>query len=339
VILFRKGRKMDQGPKSQEMPIDDTVVRWAYRLILGREPESDQVIADQLRSNASWHSLRRNFLQSPEFQESLPARSPLSLRGDEPSLRIDCEGEPATLQRLFEHINRSWHTLGEDDPFYSVRTAPEYQGLPEEKAVTIFFESGVGDARLFMRALDRNELDLSRRRICLEFGCGLGRITQALAPHFDKTIAVDISAAHLALAEKHARNVGIDGIEWWHLGSVDDLEHLPSVDVIYSMIVLQHNPPPVIDRIIATFARILKPGGIAYFQVPTYRLGYAFDLQNYLDSTVGKPSMEMHVYPQQRVFSRFAECDAIPVSVVEDEATGFETGTRSNTFLFLRREK
>jgi len=111
---------------------------------------------------------------------------------------------------------------------------------------------------------------------------------------------------------------------------------LPQVDVIYSIIVLQHNPPPVIDRILGTFARILKPGGIAYFQVPTYVQGYSFDLGEYLESKVGTPSMEMHVYPQDRVFRRFAEYNAVPVAVVEDDATAMHAFGRSNTFLFAK---
>lgn len=343
---------MDQASNVLDMPVTEEAVCWAYRLILGREPENTEVVTEQQRMNASVQSLRRAFLNSPEFTDSMPRgflNSPefmdslpqgprIALRGLEPRNRIDCDGAPAVLARLFEHVSRSWHELGDQDPFYSVATAPEYRGMPPSGVIRKFFESGVGDVQRFLNALERNGLDLHERPICLEFGCGLGRMTRALAPHFQKTIGVDISASHLAQAEKYASEAKIGGIEWKHLSSVSSLDELPQVDVIYSMIVLQHNPPPVINRIVATFTRILKPGGIAYFQVPTYRLGYDFDLQAYLDSVAGNPSMEMHVYPQDRVFRHFDEAGGVPVSVVEDDATGMNAYERSNTFLFLRKK-
>ena len=64
----------------------------------------------------------------------------------------------------------------------------------------------------------------------------------------DSVTAVDISSAHLALAQQHAIENAVHGIQWRHLESISALEDLPQVDVVYSIIVLQHNPPPVIDR-------------------------------------------------------------------------------------------
>jgi len=324
-----------QAP-SETLPSTEEAVTWAYRLLLGREPENAQALADHIQQSPNLAILRDRFMQSAEFTSKLPGSVRFPLRGMEPNCRIDCDGDPVQLGKLFAHVNRSWHMLGDEDPFYSVRSAPEYRGAPPEEVIRDFFLSGVSDAQRFFGTLDRNGLNLDKRSTCLEFGCGLGRVTQALAPRFAKTVAVDISASHLALARSFAEQASIAGIDWRQLASIEDLDRLPRVDVIYSIIVLQHNPPPVIDRIVATFARILKPGGIAYFQVPTYVRGYSFDLGEYLDSKIGIPGMEMHVYPQDRVFRRFAEHNAIPVSVVEDDATAMHAFGRSNTFLFVK---
>lgn len=309
-------------------------VEWAYRLLLGRDPESEAVIARQMEGNQDLAQLRNNFLGSAEFAPALPPGVRIQLHGGEPPNVIESDGSPELLARLFEHVHRSWHQFGEEQPFWSVLTSPEYRDQPQDAAIDRFFASGKAEVERFQKTLTRIGLGLDGRSTCLEYGCGLGRVTRHLAPHFERTTGVDISAAHLAKAKALAEAKGIGGIDWLHLRSLEQLADLPQVDVIYSLIVLQHNPPPVIERIIKTFARILRPGGIAYFQVPTYRFGYDFRLADYLRNPL-KPGMEMHVYPQDRIFRIFAEAGAVPVSVVEDGCTGLPR-ERSNTFVFKK---
>jgi SAM-dependent methyltransferase len=328
--LTQTGNRRDvmEGSVSRE------AVEWAYRLLLGREPETEAIVALQMEGNRDLAQLRSSFLGSPEFNDRLPPSARLQLHGGEPPNVVESDGSPELLARLFEHVHRSWHQFGEEQPFWSVLTAPEYRDQPEDVAIDRFFASGKAEIERFVKALARLDQRLEGRRTCLEYGCGLGRVTRHLAPHFDRITGVDISAAHLSKARALAEDKGIEGIDWMHLQSLDHLSELPEVDVIYSMIVLQHNPPPVIERIIKTFARILRPGGIAYFQVPTYRFGYEFRLADYLDGPL-KPGMEMHVYPQHRIFRIFAEAGAIPLSVVEDGCTGIPR-ERSNTFVFRK---
>ena len=324
------------APDASAPLVTEEGVRWAYRLFLDREPENPGAVAGKLR-HPDLASLRAEFLGSPEFSSKHPGASNAArLTGAEPARVIECDGEPGQLAQLFEHVEASWRELGEVDPYYSVLTSPQYKGLPSDSIVETFFESGKSEAQRFQKALERCGKNLDGRPTCLEFGCGLGRVTQALAPLFDSVTAVDISSAHLALAQQHAIENAVHGIQWRHLEAISALEDLPQVDVVYSIIVLQHNPPPVIDRIVATFARILKPGGIAYFQVPTYRSDYEFRLADYLREQMGVKSMEMHAFPQSRIFRHFAENSSVPVSVVEDGYTGRRAGERSNTFIFER---
>ncbi|MEO6688097.1 MAG: class I SAM-dependent methyltransferase [Dokdonella sp.] len=335
-LLKRLTQHTAQASVNGSSLVTEEAVRWAYRLFLDREPENAAAVAEKLRYT-DFAAMRHDFFTSPECAAKLPlAARNASLRGDEPPRTIECDGPPEQLARLFAHVNASWQQLGETDPYYSVLTNPKYLGLPSGEIIDTFFRSGHDEVRRFLLTLERNGLAIDQGATCLEYGCGLGRVTQALAPHFSRTLAVDISSAHLALAERHAREAEAGNIEWRHLESVAALDDLPAVDVVYSIIVLQHNPPPVIDRIIAAFARILKPGGLAYFQVPTYRSDYEFRLAEYLRDQVGRNGMEMHAFPQARVFQRFAENNATPVSVVEDGYTGWRPGERSNTFIFKR---
>lgn len=309
-------------------------VEWAYRLLLGREAESEAIVALQMNGNRDIAQLRTNFLTSREFGDHLPLAARLHLHGTEAPNVIESDGAPAMLARLFEHIHHSWHQFGEEQPFWSVLTSPEYRDQPEDVAIERFFASGKAEIERFKKTLARVGLGLEGRRTCLEYGCGLGRVTRHLAPNFERITGVDISGAHLAKARALAEEKGITGIDWLHLQTIDQLADLPQVDVVYSLIVLQHNPPPVIERIIETFARILRPGGIAYFQVPTYRVGYEFRVGDYVNNGL-KPGMEMHVYPQDRIFRIFADAGAVPVSVVEDGCTGI-LRERSNTFVFQK---
>jgi hypothetical protein len=81
--------------------------------------------------------------------------------------------------------------------------------------------------------------------------------------------------------------------------------------------------------------RALNRGGIAFFQVPTYRKDYSFRLSNYLKQTA-RHEMEMHVLPQHIVFNILAEENGKIIEVMEDELTGLRCGERSNTFVVKR---
>ena len=73
------------------------------------------------------------------------------------------------------------------------------------------------------------------------------------------------------------------------------------MDLFYSQIVLQHNPPPLIMEILGSAFAGLRAGGLAYFQVPTYMNGYRFELETYLKD-LRVHGMEMHAVPQKAIF-------------------------------------
>jgi SAM-dependent methyltransferase len=314
-------------------PVTREAVVWAFRLFFGREPENGAEVDAALSSTIGLRSLRRGFLLSEEFGRRLPPAARIQLTGSEPRLAIEYAPSLEQLTQLFERIQSTWQRLGTDAPFWSVLTSPDFLGEPSEAAVERFFQTSESELVHLVASLNRVGLSLGGRGRCLEYGCGLGRMTRRLQPFFEHIIAADISQPHLERARSLPGDCGAPKIDWRHLRVPADIARLPAVDFIYSMIVLQHNPPPLIDLILSTFARILEPGGIAVFQVPTYRKGYSFLTETYLANP--NDEMEMHVLPQHRIFEIFAKAGARPVSVVEDAWTGlpFE---RSNTFIFLK---
>ncbi len=315
-------------------PVTPDAVTWAYRLFLGRDPESPSVVESQCTVHRDIESLRHAFLHSPEFQAQSAAIHGLTLNGSEPPMKIEAVQD---ITAMLEHIRRSWEQMGRERPHWSVLS--DNQFLPDRIADSqkAFYASGAWNRDIFLAALRRNGVDPDRLSSCLEFGCGVGRVTSWLAAHFKKIFAVDISQPHLDLARRYLDGHKVRGVDLIRLQGIDDLDRLPQVDAVYSVIVLQHNPPPIIARVIQSFFARLAPGGCAYFQVPTYNSGYTFSERAYVAGEMRRSDMEMHVLPQAEIFRLAAQAGCEPLEVAEDGCTGLRTGERSNTFLFRKR--
>jgi len=314
--------------------VDRNAVIMAYRLILGREPESEAVVDAALRGYETIPRLRKGFLESPEFTASfavpVQARTPLEWENES---RIDINCGPEQMQQLFGRVAQTWTELGNSEPYWSVLSADKHKRDAFEKHEEHFWETGHRDVARFFAWLNRNDIRIDPGHVCLEYGCGTGRATRALAPRFRKILACDISSAHLELARQHTAGVG--EIEFCHIRSTESLDLPASFDVLYSEIVLQHNPPPVIAYILEKLLRALKPNGIAFFQLPTFILGYSFDIDKYI-STTNCGAMEMHVLPQRYLFQVVEKCNCQVLEFREDDKTG-SADYVSNTVLLRKR--
>ncbi len=120
---------------------------------------------------------------------------------------------------------------------------------------------------LTARFLDESGIPFTGRERVLEIGCGIGRMTKALAARFDQVVGLDISEAMVtraraALADVPNVRLGVGtGVD---LSGLED----DTFDFVFSYIVFQHIPDPGITRhYIHEAARVLKPGGWFHFQV------------------------------------------------------------------------
>ena len=103
----------------------------------------------------------------------------------------------------------------------------------------------------------------------VEIGCGVGRLTRALAARAAHVIALDVSGEMLARARE--LNPALGNVTWLHgdgrsLAGVLDA----SADGCFSHVVFQHLPDPELTLgYVREMARVLRPGGWAAFGVST----------------------------------------------------------------------
>lgn len=172
-------------------------------------------------------------------------------------------------QSELEKLRRVWQALAEDDPMWAVLSTPEKRGGKWNQDE--FFETGVQDVQALIHTLATHGIRYSTRA-ALDFGCGLGRLTQALTPYFDVTYGVDISSEMI----RRAKAINTYGSKCCYLLNVH--QHLRifsdhQLSFIYSTIVLQHVPPDLSELYLREFLRILEPGGLLVFQLPSCRIG------------------------------------------------------------------
>jgi 2-polyprenyl-3-methyl-5-hydroxy-6-metoxy-1,4-benzoquinol methylase len=303
---------------------------YAYRLILGREPESETVIGHAMAA-ADLASLRRTFLDSAEFAHGLPLPIGQYTGAATADLNIDCT--PEQLQAIFERIGRAWQAFGETEPHWSVVISDKFRQANLPTNVEDFYRGGVRAVGPHLNMLRRAGLPTRFNR-ALDFGCGVGRLTLALAPFATEVVGVDISPPHLRLAVERAEATGVTNARFEAIGSVDDMNRYRGFDCVISLIVLQHNPPPVMAALYGKLLAALAPGGVAIVQMPTFIEGQAFSAAEYLASE--QPQMEMNALAQPIIYRLTDEADCRLIEVREDGAGG-RMGGLSHTFCVQRR--
>jgi ubiquinone/menaquinone biosynthesis C-methylase UbiE len=101
----------------------------------------------------------------------------------------------------------------------------------------------------------------------LDFGCGAGRLSLALADHVDSVVGVDISPPMLDTA----RRLDTDGRCRFVENDRPDLSVFPdqSFDIVFSSLVLQHMPRELARGYLGELMRVLRPGGALIVQLAT----------------------------------------------------------------------
>jgi SAM-dependent methyltransferase len=303
----------------------------------GRPPKSDQVVHNH-RKAPGLRSLYQGFrrlaaLRARPKANAGGARQAAPLPVFTPPLKVDTSADADALRQLWQSVRLAWESLGDERPFHSVLTEPQY--LPDRVGETEaqFWESGRAEAEQLAHYLGSIGFASCKDLTVIEYGCGVGRVTVPLAAIAKEVVGYDISEPHLQLARQRALALGRTNIRLIALGDLPAA--FEPCDAFYSKIVLQHNPPPLIGYLLRTLIRSLRRGGVGVFQVPTYYAGYRFDLHSALQSPQHS-DMEMHCYPQADLFSLFADEGARLVHAREDDTPGRRDIFVSQVFVLMK---
>ncbi len=238
-----------------------------------------------------------------------------------------------------DSLKGAWDAAGKDDPFWSVLSVRDKE--KNRWDVQEFLQTGIDEINQVMSEVARLGMDGSRRR-ALDFGCGPGRLTQALAAHFEQVDGVDISPSMIALAERlnrqgeHCR---------YHLNDSNDLRRFANetFDAVYSSITLQHVGPANARSYLKEFIRVLVPGGLLVFQLPGRQTGRLRRLKRLAPAPLfaayhrlryhGHPAASMTGIPREEVV-RF--CEANGVTIIDVQANQ-EAGAGWESFRYFGR--
>jgi 2-polyprenyl-3-methyl-5-hydroxy-6-metoxy-1,4-benzoquinol methylase len=138
-----------------------------------------------------------------------------------------------------KELQRNWHQLGKRDPFWAIIAWDDKKG--GKWNADEFFEMGKQEITEVMQYVEKLGL-LQQRDRARDFGCGVGRLTQALANYFDAVVGVDIAPSMVKLAKRYNR-FGTRCM--YYVNGAVDLRVFSDQEFhfVYTKIVLQHMRP------------------------------------------------------------------------------------------------
>ena len=190
------------------------------------------------------------------------------------------------MQDDLARIAKQWESHGKTDPRWAVLSDNDKRGGLWDDAS--FYATGrtlIAETLGLVRAAGAFPARADR---ALDFGCGVGRLSTALAEHFAHVDGVDIAPSMIAEAVAGNRFPG--RIEY-HINVRDDLALFPtdSFDLVHSFITLQHIPTSLVRAYVREFVRVAAPGGTIVFQAPhrTHHPGW----KHYVDKSLPRLAM------------------------------------------------
>jgi hypothetical protein len=125
-------------------------------------------------------------------------------------------------------------------------------------------------------------------------------------------------------------------VEFKLVNRFEKVAELPEFDCFISANALQYNPPPVITFLLRTMLERLRGGGLAYFQLLTYKKGARFHAEEYLAGGSTRGSKETYVLPQVALWRIAEEANCQVLDVREDGSMG-SPEIVSNAILLRKR--
>lgn len=218
------------------------------------------------------------------------------------------------------NTDHDWEYWGRTDPYFGVLSEKRFGKEAIDAHYEEFFATGRHQIDHRLGHLEARLGPIHRDR-ALDFGCGVGRVSEALAARFNSVVGLDVSPAMLQNASANALAHGVHNATYTlsddHLSRAEG-----SFDFIHSYIVLQHIAP---DRGIAILSRLLAlaaPNAVVSLHVCIggdlspwqavilwcrHNLPVVRGLANLRRGWAwNRPAIRMHIYPLLDVMAAFS---------------------------------
>jgi 2-polyprenyl-3-methyl-5-hydroxy-6-metoxy-1,4-benzoquinol methylase len=217
-----------------------------------------------------------------------------------------------------------WDRQAQRDPLWAILSdATKREGKWD---VSRYFQTGSGEIASILYELEAQGFEV-RRGAALDFGCGVGRLTQAMATQFERVVGVDVSPRMHELATRFNQHPSVVS---YVCNQTADLRVFAnhSFDFIVSNIVLQHIVPEIACSYLREFFRVLAPGGIAVFQLPSHRR-----------RTTSRPSEAITTPLSDAAYVASIVVSAPPRAVAPDEEVTLQVElTNASVFDWIQRK-
>lgn len=99
-------------------------------------------------------------------------------------------------------LQKNWRKFGQTDPLWSILSLSNRRGNKWDMAE--FWATGEREVENLIAYLQSLGLQLPTGQT-LDFGCGIGRVTQPLIPYFEVCYGLDIAPSMIELARQYNR--------------------------------------------------------------------------------------------------------------------------------------
>jgi ubiquinone/menaquinone biosynthesis C-methylase UbiE len=191
--------------------------------------------------------------RDPAYQQAL---RPSCFIASSRQPNLDSRSVVAYAQRVVRRgklvTDKDWQRLAEIDPLYAVAQWPGKRDAWTIEEFRAIGESDWQDAESHWR-----HYTPTLGGVCVEIGCGAGRVTRPMSQTFEKTIGLDVAPAMLKLAAEEAPEAEFVQVSGTTIPLADE-----SADAVFTTHVLQHLPGiEAVAAYLTEAHRILRPGG------------------------------------------------------------------------------
>jgi 2-polyprenyl-3-methyl-5-hydroxy-6-metoxy-1,4-benzoquinol methylase len=164
----------------------------------------------------------------------------------------------------FDDMKNWWNSVAEGNAKTAILSGRQVWTDSE------FFQSGVDwmntNREFASKCVGKSGPIVFSGDLALDFGCGIGRMTQALAESYKNVVGVDISNEMIAQAQMVGihNNVNFEVVQKYPLPFSRQ-----SFDMIFSTIVIQHIPQPHNINYVRELFQLAKHEGLVVFDAPS----------------------------------------------------------------------